>query len=128
MNTEINITEERYIELEQMAKYIAVNGVRNNTELEDLHAGMVPCSKTGDYSDVYVVSPYGKIEWNKLSRFNDEEMRSLMLSIERAILRVLWTFEVLKDMGKEEEIKSLLDNIEMHRSYDRSNPYHKKCE
>jgi hypothetical protein len=32
-----------------------------NTELEDYHAGMFPSSKAGDYSDVKVVSPFGKI-------------------------------------------------------------------
>jgi hypothetical protein len=46
--------------------------------LEDLHAGRFPSSKTGDYSDVKVVSPYGEIPWNEVSRFNDDEMKTLM--------------------------------------------------
>ena len=49
-----------------------------NTYLEDLHTGIFPSSKTGDYSDVKVVSPYGEIPWNELSRISDEEMKRLI--------------------------------------------------
>ncbi|UTU07743.1 hypothetical protein CcrC1_gp059c [Caulobacter phage C1] len=59
---------------------LVLNCVRN-TQLEDLHAGIFPSSKTGDYSDVKVVSPYGEIAWNDLSRISDEEMKSLMIEI-----------------------------------------------
>lgn len=44
------------------AQYLGVFGVCNNTDLEDLHSGITPSSKTGDDSDVYVVSSYGEIE------------------------------------------------------------------
>jgi len=44
----------------RLAKLIAFECFRN-TELENLHAGKFPSSKTGDYSDVKVVSPYGEI-------------------------------------------------------------------
>jgi len=46
----------------QLALGMAVMCVRN-TFLEDLHAGAGPSSKTEDYSDVKVVSPFGEIEW-----------------------------------------------------------------
>jgi hypothetical protein len=49
-----------------------------NTYLEDLHAGTAPSSKKGDYSDVKVVSPYGEIPWNKVSRINNVEMKKLI--------------------------------------------------
>jgi hypothetical protein len=52
-----------------------------NTEFEDYHAGTFPSSKTGDYSDDKVVSPFGEIAWNKLSRLSDEEMRNLMIDV-----------------------------------------------
>ena len=39
-----------------------------NTRLEDLHAGTVPDSLIGDYSDVKVVTPYGEIPWTQASR------------------------------------------------------------
>ena len=64
----------------RLAKFIALQCFRN-TELENLHAGRVPDSRTGDYSDVKVVSPYGEIPWTELSRFNDEEMKTLMIDV-----------------------------------------------
>jgi hypothetical protein len=60
-----------------LARAIVLHCVRN-TRLEDLHAGIFPDSATGDYTDVKVVSPYGEIPWNKVSRISDAEMRSLM--------------------------------------------------
>ena len=60
-----------------LAKAIVLHCVRN-TRLEDLHAGTYPDSATGDYTDVKVVSPYGEIPWNRVSRISDAEMRSLM--------------------------------------------------
>jgi hypothetical protein len=49
--------------------------------LEDLHAGTSPDSASGDYSDVRVSSPYANIPWPKLSRFNDDEMKHLMIDV-----------------------------------------------
>jgi hypothetical protein len=63
-----------------LAKAITAICVRNGY-LEDLHAGITPSSKTGDYSDVKVVTPYGEIPWAKLSRISDEEMKHLMKGI-----------------------------------------------
>lgn len=63
-----------------LAKSIAALCVRN-TFLEDLHSGITPSSQSGDYSDVKVVTPYGEIPWNKLSRLSDEEMKRLMKEI-----------------------------------------------
>jgi len=64
-----------------LAKAITALCVRN-TFLEDLHSGITPSSKSGDYSDVKVVTPYGEIPWQKLSRISpDEEMKRLMQEI-----------------------------------------------
>ncbi len=68
-----------------LAKVIVLAGLRNNI-LEDIHAGTWPVSKTGDFSDVKVVTPYGDIPWaetgdpevNKLGRITPEEMRDLV--------------------------------------------------
>jgi hypothetical protein len=49
--------------------------------LEDLHAGTSPSSETGDFSDVVVNSPYGTTPWPKVSRFNDDEMKQLMIDV-----------------------------------------------
>ena len=40
-----------------------------------------PSSKTGDYSDVKVVSPFGEIPWKELSRLSDHEMKILMIDV-----------------------------------------------
>lgn len=71
-----------------------------NTFLEDLHAGTFPSSMTGDYSDVKVVSQYGEIPWNKLSRFNDEEMKQLM----KEVVNKLYSF--LELQGNENFMKA----------------------
>jgi hypothetical protein len=70
-----------------LARLIALHGVRN-TELENLHSGINPSSKTGDFSDVFVVTPFGEIPWKNLSRMSDVEMRSLMLDVEKKIMNV----------------------------------------
>ena len=64
----------------RLAKFMAQQCFRN-TELENLHAGKVPSSQAGDYTDVYVVTPYGEIPWSELSRLNDEEMKVLMIEV-----------------------------------------------
>ena len=38
-------------------------------------------SKSGDYTDVVVKTPYGEIPWNDLSRISDAEMKILMIDI-----------------------------------------------
>jgi hypothetical protein len=63
-----------------LAKAITAICVRN-TFLEDLHAGTSPSSKTGDFSDVKVVTPHGEIPWRNLSRISDEEMKRLMKQV-----------------------------------------------
>lgn len=60
-----------------------------NTELENIHAGAVPVSHTGDFSDVTVVDADGRrIPWPEVSHFDDEAMKDLM----RDIVNRLYTF------------------------------------
>ena len=66
---------------------LAFHCVRNSS-LEDRHAGIFPSSKTGDYTDVKVVRPYGEIAWNRLGRLSDEEMQRLS----EDIVNRLYTF------------------------------------
>ena len=83
---------------EKLAKMLAFHCVRNSS-LEALHAGTFPSSKTGDYSDVKVVSPDGEIAWNQVGRISDEEMKPLM----EEIVDRLYTFLVLfLDRGEPE--------------------------
>lgn len=91
-----------------LARYIALHGVRN-TELEAIHSGITPSTKTGDYSDVKVVTPYGEIEWKKVSRISDKEMRKLMLDVEKKIFHVLEKIPKLeKQAGSSEAFEKAL--------------------
>ena len=72
----------------RLAKLMAHDCFRN-TRLEDFHSGTYPSSKTGDYADVKVVSPFGEIPWQELSRLNDEEMKILMIDVVTQLL-ALW--------------------------------------
>ena len=61
-----------------------------NSMLEDLHAGPVPVTKTGDYSDVFVIDADGnRIPWGSVSRLDDDEMRDLM----RQVVKRLYAFQ-----------------------------------
>lgn len=64
----------------RLAKHLVLKCFRNSV-LEDLHAGTIPASKIGDYSDVFVRTPYGDIPWNDLSRIDNTEMKVLMVDV-----------------------------------------------
>ena len=65
----------------QLAKAMAMICVRNS-RLEDLNAGQVSFSKTGDWSDVVVVDAEGnRIPWADVSRLDDDEMHALMRDV-----------------------------------------------
>jgi hypothetical protein len=86
---------------QRLAKYM-VDECFRNSELENLHAGKVPSSKTGDYSDVVVRTPFGEIPWRELSRLDDAEMKVLMLDV------VNRTYKFLKQLFDEETGGELL--------------------
>ncbi|TCO68906.1 hypothetical protein [Rhodovulum euryhalinum] len=72
---------------------MAVACVRN-TQLEALHAGRTPISRTGDGSDVIVQDAEGnRIPWSEVSRIDDDEMRAVM----REIVDRLYTFHLRID-------------------------------
>ena len=76
-----------------LAKVMAMMCLRN-TGLEALHAGVVPATQTGDYSDVFVLDADGrKIPWAEASHIEDDEMRNLM----REIVNRLYTFHISCD-------------------------------
>ncbi len=86
---------------QRLAKYLVLKCFRNSA-LEDLHTGMVPDSKTGDYSDVVVHTPFGQIPWNELSRFDDAEMKVLMVDV------VNKTYHLVQELFDEERGGNLL--------------------
>ena len=73
--------------LKNEALKMAVACVRN-TVIENYHAGEFPKSKTGDYSDVKVVTPFGEIPWNELSRISDTEM----MAFNKEVVNNLYTY------------------------------------
>ena len=80
----------------KLAKIMAMHCVRN-TQLETLHAGLTPITRTGDYSDVVVLDADGRrIPWTEVSRFDEDEMRALM----RDIVNRLYTFHLHADEPK----------------------------
>lgn len=92
-----------------LIRFIADKAIRNT--LEDLHSGIFPSTKTGDYSDVKVVTPYGEIPWNDLSRFNDKEIREVMLEIETKLHNIFSSLIpklILNSYGPD----SLMDKLE----------------
>ena len=61
------------------------------TMIEDIHAGLVPVTKTGDYSDVTVIDADGRrIPWPDVSHIDDDAMRDLM----RQVVNRLYTFQL----------------------------------
>lgn len=71
-----------------MSLRMALHCVRN-TVIEDYHAGISPSSKTGDYSDVKVVTPYGEIPWNEVSRLSNNEMETFNKEVVNKIFSFL---------------------------------------
>lgn len=62
-----------------------------NTQLETLHSGLTPTTRTGDYSDVFVHDADGRrIAWTEVSRIDENEMRELM----QEIVNRLYTFHL----------------------------------
>ena len=85
----------------RLAKYLVQRCFRNSA-LEDLHTGTAPDSKAGDYSDVVVVTPFGEIPWPRLSRFDDGEMKTLMIDVVQRV------YEFIQELFHEELGANLL--------------------
>jgi hypothetical protein len=79
-----------------LARIMALLCLRN-TQLEALHAGLTPVTRTGDYSDVFVVDAEGRhIPWTDVSRIDDAEMRALM----QEVVNRIYTFHLCADDPK----------------------------
>ena len=92
---------------QRLAKYLTLKCVRNSV-LEDFHAGTVPATATGDYTDVTVHTPYGQIPWNQLSRISDEEMKLLMQDV------VNHTYRFIQELFDEERGGELMLHLASH--------------
>ena len=92
---------------QRLAKHIVLKCFRNSI-LEDLHAGTVPDSKCEDYTDVVVRTPFGEIPWSELSRFNDVEMKALMIDVANR------TYHLIQELFDEERGGELLLELATH--------------
>lgn len=73
----------------EFAKIMAAACVRNSY-LEELHSGITPITRAGDYSDVKVIDADGRvIPWNQVSRINQDEMKTLMIGVVNRIYTFL---------------------------------------
>lgn len=88
----------------RLAKHLVLKCFRNSV-LEDLHAGIVPASMTGDFTDVVVHTPYGEIPWNDLSRFDDVEMKVLMVDVVNRV------YKLIQELFDEERSGELILNL-----------------
>lgn len=97
-----------------IAKAIVAYCFRNTTSIEEIHAGITPVSKAGDYSDVFIIDAAGnKIPWNAASRVSQAEMKALMRT---AVNRV---YAVLSHEGDAEFEKEVLEYaLEYTRGWD----------
>ncbi len=103
-----------------LTKIMAMMCVRN-TKIEDIHAGVVPVSKTGDFSDVMVVDADGrKIPWTEVSHFDDDIMRDWM----RDVVNKLDTFQLNVDdpyfqqvMARWASVASKWDDPELDKGF-----------
>jgi len=76
-------------EQQEFAKIMAAACVRRGY-LEDLHSGLRPVTRTGDYSDVKVIDAEGReISWNHVARINQDEMKTLMTGVVNRIYTFL---------------------------------------
>lgn len=76
----MNENEEKCIAA-NLARIMAMLCLRN-TQLETLQAGLTPVTRTGDYSDIFVVVADGRrIPWSGVSPIDDAEMCRLMQEI-----------------------------------------------
>ena len=83
------VNEHEHGLIASISKSMAVMCVRN-TLLEDIHAGIEPVSRSGDFTDVIVIDGNGReIPWPEVSRIGDEEMGRLM----RQVVNRLYTFQ-----------------------------------
>ena len=60
-----------------------------NAEIESIHAGRSPVTKTGDYSDVVIIDADGNvIPWNDIAHIPDSQMKMLI----KSMVNKLYTF------------------------------------
>jgi hypothetical protein len=84
--------------------------------LEHLHSGEVPISESGDYSDVKVITPDREIPWSDLSRFDNNEMKAMMIDVVNhcdQVLAILFSTplgdKLIEELGKRDLVPNWND-------------------
>ncbi len=113
-----NIMFENPALLKRLAKYTVQQCFRN-TVLEDYHAGTVPDSQSGDFSDVVARTPHGEIPWPHVSRLSDEEMKLVVRDAVNKTYRFLCR---LFDEGTGGELILRLDERDLVPQWDDPDP------
>lgn len=98
--------------LEDLALLLTIDCVRN-TVIETYHGGISPSTETGDYSDVKVVTPYGEIPWQEVSRLNNDEMKAFNIEVSNKLYTLL---RFLFDPKYKEERDLFLNNFHVQSS------------
>ena len=81
-------------ETKYLARLLAAHGYRNNTPIEDIHAGAWPKNAKGEYADdsevvVTAVDGGDKVPWADCSRIHDSEMEEINKSVVNNIYSIL---------------------------------------
>ena len=93
----------------ELAKTLTAMCVRN-AEIENIHAGQAPITKTGDYSDVKIIDADGnEYSWNEVSHNTDQQMKTLM----KGIVNRLYTFFMQSDDPRFDK------NMDCHKRFTR---------
>lgn len=93
----------------ELAKTLTAMCVRN-AEIENIHAGQSPVTKTGDYSDVKIIDADGnEYSWNEVSHITDQEMKPMM----KGIVNRLYTFFMQGDDTRFDK------NMDYHKRFTR---------
>src|SRR5439155_14211413 len=107
-----------------LAKVLAAHGYRNNTPMEDIHAGAWPKNAKGEYADdseVIVTTLDGgdKVPWTDCSRIHDSEMKEINKSVINNIYSLLCLLE---------EFGALPSRMDTPRNWDEAKhaSWHKK--
>jgi hypothetical protein len=88
-----------------IATILAAHGYRNNTPIEDIHAGRWPKNAKGEYADdseVIVTTLDGgdKIPWIHCSRIHDSEMKDINKSVVNNIYSLLSLLEEFNNLPR----------------------------
>ena len=88
---------------ETLARLLVRQGVWDAL-LDRFGPGRFPVTRTGNYSDVTVVTPEGETPWAEVSRFSAQEMLSLSRDVAGSLAPLLFAVLLHEREGRMEEL------------------------